>query len=172
MKRPFTAKAGQSSLLCLLLLSGIALADEPAAPASSHVMARASEVAWGDPPPFLERGLQFALVAGDPATAGSLFVIRLKMPAGYRIARHWHPGDEHVTVLEGTLTLSMGERDKAHAETFTAGDYVLLPANMQHEASTSDGAVVQVHGAGPFALNYVDPKDDPRNRKAEATKSK
>ena len=165
----------KASLLCLLLLSGSALAAEPAVPAtpaSSHVMVRAADVAWGDPPPFLERGVQFALVAGDPGTAGSLFVIRLRMPAGYRIARHWHPGDEHVTVLEGSLTLDMGEGDKAHSATFGPGDYVLLPAHMQHQASTSGGAIVQVQGIGPFALNYVDAKDDPRNRKAEATKSK
>ena len=164
----------KSVLLPLLLLSTGAPAAEPAtAPAApSHVMARAADVAWGDAPPFLERGAQFALVSGDPGKAGSLFVIRLKMPAGYRIARHWHPGDEHVTVLEGSLTLSMGEAAKAHVETFAPGDYVLLPAQMQHEASTTTGAVVQIHGTGPFQINYVDAKDDPRNRKAEPAKSK
>jgi hypothetical protein len=35
---------------------------------------------------------------------------------------------------------------------------------MHHAASTKDGAVVQVEGMGPFVLNYVDPKDDPRLR--------
>jgi quercetin dioxygenase-like cupin family protein len=163
----------KATLLALLFLSGGALAAEPAAPAMpSHVMTRASEITWGDPPPFFEHGAQFALVAGDPGTAGNLFVVRLKMPAGYRIARHWHPGDEHVTVLEGSLTLAMGEGGKVHTATFGPGDYVLLPARMQHEASTTDGAVVQVHGMGPFAINYVDPKDDPRNRAADAGKSK
>jgi quercetin dioxygenase-like cupin family protein len=160
-------------LPALLLLCGGASAAEPAAPAgaSDHVMLRAGEVAWGDPPPFLRRGAQFARVAGDPGTAGSVFVIRLNLPAGYRIARHWHPGDEHVTVLQGALTLSMGEAAKAHSETFGPGDYVLLPARMQHEASTTAGAVVQLHGMGPFALDYVDPKDDPRHDKAAAAKS-
>ena len=165
----------KASLLCLLLLSGSALAAEPAAPAataSEHVMVHASHIAWGDAPPFFERGAKFARISGDPGAAGSLFVIRLKMPAGYRIARHWHPGDEHVTVLEGSLTLDMGEGDKAHKATFGPGDYVLLPAHMQHQASTTKGVVVQVTGIGPFAINYVDPKDDPRNRKTKATKSK
>ena len=160
-------------LLSLLLLSAGAFAAEPAsAPApSGHVMVHADDVAWGDAPPFLERGAQFALVSGNPGKAGGLFVIRLKMPAGYRIARHWHPGDEHVTVLEGSLTLSMGEAGKAHAATFAPGDYVLLPARMRHEASTTTGAVVQVHGTGPFQLNYVDAKDDPRTRDTEAKKA-
>ena len=168
----------KAPLFCLMLMSGVALAGEPATPAtpatpaSGHVMARAADVAWGDPPPFLERGAQFALVAGDPGTPGNQFVIRLKMPAGYRVARHWHPGDEHVTVLEGSLSLDMGEGGNTHTASFAPGDYVLLPAHMQHEASTKDGVVVQIHGVGPFALNYVDPKDDPRNRKAEPAKSK
>jgi hypothetical protein len=35
---------------------------------------------------------------------------------------------------------------------------------MHHAASTQDGALVQVAGMGPFVLNYVDPKDDPRLR--------
>lgn len=133
------------------------------APASTHVMVKASEVKWGDPPPALERGAQAAVMSGNPGEAG-VFVLRLKTPAGYRVARHWHPTDEHVTVIEGDLTLEMGEGAQMHSATFGPGDYVLLPAKMQHAASTSGGAVVQVQGAGPFELNYVDPKDDPRKR--------
>ena len=91
-------------------------------------------------------------------------MLRLKTPPGFKIARHWHPTDEHVTVIEGDLTLEMGEGAQKHTATFGAGDYVLLPAKMQHMASTIGGMVVQVHGAGPFALTYVDPKDDPRQR--------
>ena len=94
------------------------------------------------------------------------FELRLKMPAGYRIARHWHPSDEHVTVIEGELTLDMGDAGQAHSMTFHPGDYVLLPAHMPHMASTTSGAVVQVHAMGPFELNYLDPKDDPRKRAA------
>jgi len=157
----------KTPLFCLLLLSTGAFAAEPPAAdmaMSQHVMVRAAEIAWGDPPPFLEPEARFALVSGDPAVEDRIFVIRLKMPAGYRIARHWHPRDEHVAVLEGSLTLAMGDGAQAHTVTFGPGDYVLLPALMRHEATTSDGAVVQVFGPGPFAINYVDPKDDPRNR--------
>jgi hypothetical protein len=69
-----------------------------------------------------------------------------------------------VTVLEGDLTLEMGDGANRHSATFGPGDYVLLPAHMHHMASTSAGAVVQVHALGPFEINYVDPKDDPRKR--------
>lgn len=142
------------------------------APASSHVMLKASDTQWGDAPPALERGAQAAVIAGNPGAAGGLFVLRLKMPAGYRVARHWHPSDEHVTVIEGDLTLDMGDGDKKHTATFGPGDYVLLPTKMQHAASTKDGNVVQVHGTGPFELIYVDNKDDPRKRAATDPKAK
>jgi len=164
----------QTALLLSLLPCALAAApQESAAPAaaSSHVMLMASDTQWGDAPPALERGAQAAVIAGNPATPGALFVLRLKMPPGYRVARHWHPSDEHVTVIEGDLTLDMGDGDQMHSATFGPGDYVLLPTKMQHAASSKNGNVVQIHGTGPFELNYVDPKDDPRKR-APAEKGK
>ena len=160
-------------LLCLLPCALVAAPQQPTdAPAAStpaastHVMVKAAEVAWGEAPPALERGAQAAVIAGNPAAAGGQFVLRLKMPAGYRVARHWHPSDEHVTVIEGDLTLDMGDGAQKHAVTFGPGDYVLLPTRMQHAASTKAGNVVQLHGTGPFELVYVDDKDDPRKRAA------
>ena len=47
----------------------------------------------------LPKGGQATVLYGDPAKAGP-FAIRLKAPAGYRVPRHWHPTDEHVTVIE------------------------------------------------------------------------
>ena len=164
-------------LLCLLPCALAAAPQESAppapvaAPASSHVMLMAADTKWGDAPPALERGAQAAVIAGDPGAKGALFVLRLKMPPGYRVARHWHPSDEHVTVIEGDLTLDMGDGAQKHSATFGPGDYVLLPTKMQHAASSKAGNVVQIHGTGPFELIYVDPKDDPR-KPASAQKGK
>ena len=110
-----------------------------------------------------------AVLSGDPGKAGP-FVIRLKMPAGFQVPRHWHPSFEQVTVIEGDFTMSMGEADKAHSADFGAGDYLNLPAQMQHAGSTKNGVVVQVSSTGPFEVNYVDPKDDPRKQAAAAAK--
>jgi quercetin dioxygenase-like cupin family protein len=133
----------------------------PAQAASTHVVVDARELKWGDAPPAFERGAQAVVLSGDPGKAG-LFVLRLKAPAGYRIANHWHPTDEHVTLLEGDVSLRMDDATQAH--TLAPGAYVLLPAHMHHAVTTRGGMTVQVSGMGPFALTYVDPKDDPRTR--------
>ena len=140
----------------------------PAQPLSSHVMYDAAQLQWGDAPPALEKGAQVAVLSGDPGKPGP-FTIRIKAPPGYKVARHWHPTDERVTVIEGDFSLRMGEGAGEHAHTFAPGGYAVLPARMQHVASTQGGAIVQIDSTGPFEINYVDPKDDPRNRMPSAT---
>jgi hypothetical protein len=131
---------------------------------SAHVVVAAPEIKWGPAPPVLEKGAEFAVVSGDPSKAGP-YVIRLKIPAGFKIAPHWHPTDENVTVISGTFALAMGEKfDPAALKDLPAGGYALMPAEMRHFAQAKTAATVQVHGVGPFALNYVNPADDPSKR--------
>src|SRR5215510_10360864 len=146
----------------IVVLVGVALGEGGKAPA--HVLTTAAEVKWGDPPPVFEKGASFTVVSGDPGKAG-LFVVRLKMPAGYKVAPHCHPTDEHVSVLSGTFSLGMGEKfDAATMKPLPAGGYALLPAEMRHYAMAKTDSTVQVHGMGPFALTYVNPADDPSKR--------
>jgi quercetin dioxygenase-like cupin family protein len=136
------------------------------ASAPAHVLTAPAEVKWGEPPPVFEKGAKFAVIAGDPSQSG-IYVVRLKMPAGYKIAPHWHPTDEHVTVISGTFALGMGDKfDKRGMKDLPAGGYALLPAEMRHFAYAKTDATVQVHGMGPFALTYVNPADDPSKRAA------
>ena len=144
-----------------LFLVGAAAAQQ-----ASHVLVSGPELKWSDPPPVFEKGASFTVVSGDPGKPG-LFVVRLKMPAGYKVAPHWHPTDEHVTVLSGTFALGMGEKfDAATMKPLPAGGYALLPAEMRHYAMAKTDSTVQVHGMGPFALTYVNPADDPSKRAA------
>lgn len=152
------------SLVSIALLCGLAGAQDAKAPA--HVMTAAAEMKWGAPPPVFEKGMSFTVVSGDPNQSG-LYVVRAKMPAGYKIAPHWHPTDEHVTVLSGTLALGMGDKfEKARLKQLPAGGYALLPADMRHFAMATTAVTIQVHGQGPFVLNYVNAADDPRTRAA------
>jgi quercetin dioxygenase-like cupin family protein len=123
------------------------------------------EIKWGPAPPVLAPGAQMAVLAGDPAGTG-LITLRLKMPAGYRIAPHWHPTDEHVTVISGSFAIGMGDTlDTKKSKTLTAGGYGIAGANMHHFAWTKTGAVVQVNLMGPFQITYVNPADDPSKNK-------
>ena len=150
--------------LALLAYAPIGLA--PAAQgAEMAAPVQASEIKWGPAPPVLPAGAQMAVLSGDPAGTG-LVTLRLKLPAGYQIAPHSHPTDEHVTVISGTLALGMGDTlDRAKSKTLRAGGYGVAPANMHHFAWTKGGAVVQVNLIGPFAITYVNPADDPSRKK-------
>ena len=89
------------------------------------------------------------------------------MPAGYKIAPHWHPTDEHVTVISGSFAVGMGEKfDQASMKTLPAGSYAVMPAEMRHFAMATTDTIVQVDGQGPFMLTYVNPADDPSKRTA------
>jgi len=149
-------------LVSFTVLGGVAGAQEAKAP--THILMAPAETKWGDPPPVFEKEMSFTVVSGDPGKPG-LYVVRAKMPAGYKIAPHWHPTDEHVTVLSGTFALGMGEKfDKASMKDLPAGGYALLPAEMRHFAMATTAATIQIHGQGPFVLTYVNPADDPSKR--------
>ena len=149
-------------LAIVVVAAGSMTADE--AKPAAHVAVAPADLKWGAPPPVFEKGASFTVVSGDPGSAG-LFVVRLKMPAGYKIAPHWHPTDEHATVISGTFGVGMGDTiDMKALKKLPAGGYALLPATMHHYAVAVGEATVQVHGMGPFALTYVNPADDPSKR--------
>lgn len=150
-----------SVAVSLVAVAALGLAQE--SKTATHIALTAADVKWGQAPPSLPKGAQFAVVSGDPGKAGP-FVIRLKFPAGYKVAPHWHPTDEHVTIISGTVALGMGEKfDQAAMKELSAGGYGMLPAEMRHYAMAKTAATIQVHGMGPFVLNYVNPADDPSN---------
>jgi len=154
------------ALLCGVALVAVMMVGSAIAQ-DGHVLTTAKDLKWGDPPPVFEKGATMALVSGDPSKEG-LYCVRLKMPAGYRVNPHWHPTDEHVTVISGTFALGMGEKfDKTTMKDLPAGGYALLPAQMRHYAMAKTAAIVQVHGMGPFSLTYVNPADDPSQRAAK-----
>jgi quercetin dioxygenase-like cupin family protein len=139
-------------------------ADAPAQAASQHVMMGPGDLKWMDSPPGLPPGARMAVISGDPGQAQP-FVIRAQVPAGYRVAPHWHPGVENLTVLSGTIALGMGETfDEGAMTTVPAGGYASLPAEMRHYFLARSASTFQVHGMGPFVVNYVNPADDPSKK--------
>jgi ketosteroid isomerase-like protein len=136
----------------------------PAPLSSPGVVTAASSIKWSDVPPFLPKGAKLAVLVGDPSKPEP-FTIRLQMPDGYKIAPHTHPTDEHVTVMSGTFRAAMGSKwdDKALGD-FAAGSYANMAATMPHYAMAKGATIVQVHGVGPFVVNYVNAADDPSKK--------
>ena len=150
--------------LALLVVTGTgAVADDMKMPLN------ASQIKWGPAPNFLPKGAQAAVLSGDPTKEGP-YVVRLKIPAGYKIGAHNHPTAEMVTVISGKFHLGMGDKlDQKKGMLLTVGGYAEAPAKMNHYAWASSPTIVQVHGQGPFAVTYVNPADDPRG-KSQASK--
>jgi quercetin dioxygenase-like cupin family protein len=130
---------------------------------SSSITVTPSDVRWGPAPKALPAGAQAAVLDGDPAREGA-FAMRLKVPAGYRIAPHTHPRQERVTVISGRFQLGHGRSfDEAKLQNLEAGSFFSLPPGMEHFARAAEDTVLQLNGEGPWAINYVNPADDPRN---------
>lgn len=152
-------------IAALALGAGTAAAQEPRSEDVSHVIVLPpGEILWSDAPAVLPPGAKAAVLEGDPAAAGP-FTLRLSMPDGYRIPPHYHPAVEHVTVMEGTLKVGMGERFDASAMTqLPTGTFAAIQPGMRHFAEAQGETVIQLHGIGPWNLVYVNPADDPRRR--------
>jgi hypothetical protein len=122
-------------------------------------------IPWGPAPPFINPGAQLAVLEGDPTASTGDYTVRLKMPDGYRIAPHWHPLRENVTVISGTFKVGMGDEFKQNQmAAFTAGSFAFLDPEMHHYAMACGEVIVQVHGRSPLQFNYVNPNDDPSRK--------
>jgi hypothetical protein len=124
-----------------------------------------AEIQWKDGPASLPAGSKFAVLEGDPSKEG-FFTIRLWLPDGFKIPPHWHSKVEHVTVISGIFNIGMGEKfDQTATRTMPAGAFGFWPAEMKHFAWANGETVLQLHGAGPWTITYVNSEDDPRNTK-------
>jgi quercetin dioxygenase-like cupin family protein len=128
-----------------------------------HATVQSDAMKWTAPAAYA-KGSQFTVIKGDPTKDG-MYVVRLKVPAGFKIAPHTHPNDENVTVLSGTFHIGTGETfDEKKGETVKTGGYSFVAKGMTHYAFFPEDTVIQLHGVGPQGITYVNPADDPRKQ--------
>jgi quercetin dioxygenase-like cupin family protein len=108
---------------------------------------------------------RLAILVGDPTRPGP-YVIRVKLPAGVRLAPHKHPEDRIYTVMSGVFYIGLGEEfDESKLVAYAPGSVIVLPGGQPHFHWAKSGEyVTQVTAIGPLGLDYVDPDSDPRNR--------
>jgi quercetin dioxygenase-like cupin family protein len=121
-------------------------------------------VKWGPAPAIFPAGARMAVLQGDPSKP-ELFTVRLDLPKGYRVAPHFHPTDEHLTIISGTFLVGMGDTiEPRKTMALSQGGFATAPAQRHHYAIAKTHTVVQIHAMGPFQLSYVNAADDPTHK--------
>jgi quercetin dioxygenase-like cupin family protein len=95
------------------------------------------------------------VLSGDPEKPGEPFVIRIRELPGGIIPPHRHPVDENITVVQGTLYFAVGEKfDRSAMQELKTGSYAFIPKGRTMFGWTPEAAIVQVHGVGPFHIDW------------------
>lgn len=144
------------------LVTPLALAAEHAM--EGHISITPSEIKWNDAP-SIGPGAKLAILEGDLKQAAP-FTMRLKLPPNFKVPVHTHPVFERVTVLSGTFYLGIGRNfDSGKAKAYPAGGVAMMPPGMPMFAyTTGEETVIQIHGTGPWGINYLNPADDPSKK--------
>jgi quercetin dioxygenase-like cupin family protein len=111
---------------------------------------------------------RLAVVVGDPTKAGP-YVIRVKVPSGVKLMPHKHPEDRVYTIISGVFYIGLGDQfDANKLQAYPPGSVIVLPGNTPHFHWARSGEYVsQVQGIGPLGLEYLDSRDDPRNKSSQ-----
>jgi len=146
-------------------LAAVLITGAGAIAQSQHVMAGLNDAKWGPSPPLIPPGAQIAVLSGDPMKAAP-YTVRFKFPANYAIPAHSHPTDENVVIVSGELNMGMGDKlDRTKTTPLAPGGYCLIPAHSNHFVYTKGETTIVLYGVGPVDFKYVNPSDDPRNKK-------
>ena len=111
--------------------------------------------------------VRLAVVVGEPSKPGG-YVIRVRVPHGVQMMPHKHSEDRVYTVLSGIFYIGLGDEfDADKLEAYPPGAVIVLPSNTPHfHWAKSSEYVTQISAMGPLGFEYVNSKDDPRNKSA------
>jgi uncharacterized RmlC-like cupin family protein len=121
-----------------------------------------AEMKWGSQGGLAMAGMEQVNLVGDPSEPGP-YTLRLKFPAGYKLAPHVHPDNREVTILSGTWYTGYGEKfDETALKALPAGSFYTEPANVPHFVEVREPVTIQVSGTGPSGRKPVSPGDATR----------
>ena len=68
-------------------------------------------------------------------------------------------------MMSGTFNIGFGDNfDKSKVMRFPPGAVTITQPKTTHFAFFNEETILQVHGVGPWEVNYVNPADDPRKK--------
>jgi quercetin dioxygenase-like cupin family protein len=121
-----------------------------------------AEINWQAQGGLAVGGIEQANLVGDPNKPGP-YTIRLKFPAGYRLAPHTHPDYREVTILSGTWNTGYGDKfNETALKALPAGSFYTEPANIPHFVEVREPVVIQVSGTGPSGRAFINPSANPK----------
>lgn len=129
----------------------------------SFISVKRSEIRWKDAP-SVAPGAKLAVLEGDPKEAAP-FTFRLMLPPDSKLGVHTHPTWERVTVISGSLHFAIGDKfDKGKAEEYMPGDAFMVRPGVPMYGFTTKETVIQLHGTGPWGIEYRDPAAAPKKK--------
>jgi len=166
MKKVFRFRSLVGLLLIIIPLSVVAqkekLIPQRITPAEFPWAKSASNQAGS----AMRPGLETVIVAGDGKQNG-LYSLVFRVPPNTAIPPHSHPDDRSCFVLSGLWYFGYGSvRNEADLKALPPGSNYTEPAGAIHFAGTKEQeALVECTAVGPTGTTFVNPADDPRNKK-------
>ena len=129
------------------------------------------EIPWSksmsnQPGSGMRPGMETVFLTGD-GEHKELYTLVFRIPPNTAIPPHWHPDDRSCFVLSGLWYFAYGTvRDETKLKALPPGSNYTEPAGAPHFAGTREqGAIVVCTAVGPTGTTFVNPDDDPRNKK-------
>ena len=144
------------AVLAVVTAFGARIYGQEKSDATAHKIVRFADLKWTP----IMKGCDLAPVSGDSSVEGAPFVLRIRCVDGTKVPPHWHPTDENLTVLRGTFLVATGETyDETKLAPMNVGNFMSMPKEMRHFGLCKGETILQVHGAGPFKVNWVNPAE-------------
>ncbi len=108
-------------------------------------------------------GVRSARQGIDPLTGGITYYA--KFPAGSHFDLHWHTHDEFVVVVQGSVTIVLGEQ----SHRISNGGYIVIPGKLTHswDVPIGEEAVIVVRRGGPADFNFVEHQPEKQREQRE-----
>ena len=142
------------ALSSTLIIDSLLQAEESPVSKYDPLAITLADIQWGPPgggngAPV---GVQTSRQGTDPVTGGITYYA--KFPAGSHFDKHWHTHDEFVVVVQGTVTIVLGEE----SHSVSAGSYVVIPGKLNHswDVPAGEDAVIVVRRAGPADFHFAE----------------
>jgi hypothetical protein len=155
--------SGRSRLWCSLsivpiLASGVAIPGNAVELNPAAVIYKMpDQIQWSAPDP---RGVQTAVVLGDPAKPG-LYMVFTKWLAGNHFSHpNFHPNDRFITVIKGTWWVGSGTKyDPNNTVPLPAGSFVThFGKQVHYDGAKDEDAVLLIVGEGPATSTAAEEK--------------